>query len=313
MSSALKLRDELAGARVIVTGASGFIGLNLVRTLSDLGAEVLVIDRMQPAQRFPNVEFEWADLRHLEKTYESDYLIHLAAITNAGYAERYPLDTYEVNVLGTVNLLNHVKVERRVLFPSTALVYRASEQPISEDGEQDPSSTYAQSKVIGEQLIRFYCNREKVDYTLVRFFNIFGRGQLPMYIVPQVLRQIVEEGRIVLRNGAVMRDLLYVDDCVDAVLRLVVASEAANSLFNIGSGHIDSISDVARAAVRVSGREDVEIVDLEENIDYSPTAIIADIGKVQATVGWEPTTSLAMGLKKMWESDVRLSANPNSE
>ena len=304
MRDPIELSDELCGAQVIVTGASGFIGLNLVRALSELGAEVLVIDRIQPAERFPNVEFEWADLRHLQKTYDADYLIHLAAITNAGYAEKYPLDTYEVNVLGIVNLLNHVNIRKRILFPSTALIYRASNLPIDEEAVQDPSSTYAQSKVIGEQLIKFHCNRAGINYTVVRFFNIFGRGQLPMYIVPQVLQQIADEGRVTLRNGAVMRDLLYVDDCVDAVLKLVVTSSAADAVFNIGSGHIVSISDVARAGVQVSGQPDVEIVDLEENIEYSPTAIMADIRKVQSTVDWEPKTSLIEGLRKMWESDI---------
>ena len=135
------LKDELLGARVIVTGASGFIGLNLVRLLSDLGAEIMVIDRIQPAERLPNVQFEWADLRHLNKDYEADYLIHLAAVTNAGYAERYPLDAFEANVLGTVNLLNHVKIAKRILFPSTALTYKGSDTPISEDAEIDLSSS----------------------------------------------------------------------------------------------------------------------------------------------------------------------------
>ena len=79
---------NLRGARVIVTGASGFIGLNLVRALTHLKADILVIDRIQPAEQFSNVEFEWADLRHLSKVYEADYLIHLAAVTNAGYAEK---------------------------------------------------------------------------------------------------------------------------------------------------------------------------------------------------------------------------------
>lgn len=313
MRNPLDVGDDLRGSRIIVTGASGFIGLNLLRALGELGAEVLVIDRIQPAERFPHVEFEWADLRHLQKTYEADYLIHLAAITNAGYAERYPLDTYEVNVLGIVNLLNHVKVGKRILFPSTALIYQASNQPINEDAVQDPASTYAQSKVIGEQLIKFHCNRVGINYTVVRFFNVFGRGQLPMYIVPQVLQQISDEGRVTLRNGAVMRDLLYVDDCIDAVLKLVVTPSAADSVFNIGSGQIVSISDVARTGVKVSGRHDVEIIDLEENIEYSPTAIMADIGKVQSTIDWEPKTSLLEGLRKMWESDINPSQNSTSK
>ena len=157
MTSCTNLNEELKGARVIVTGASGFIGLNLVRVLAGLGAEVTVIDRNQPSERLPNVQFEWADLRHLNKVYETDYLIHLAAITNAGFAERYPIDTFEVNVLGTVNLMNHVRVNRRVLFPSTALVYEASTTPISEDAPADLSSIYALSKNMGEQVIKFHC------------------------------------------------------------------------------------------------------------------------------------------------------------
>lgn len=302
MTSYNDFGGDLTGARVIVTGASGFIGLNLVRILAGLGAEITVIDRMQPPERLPNVQFEWADLRHLNKDFEADYLIHLAAITNAGFAERYPLDTYEVNVLGTANLLSHMKITKRVLFPSTALTYKASTTPISEEAETDLSSVYALSKNMGEQVIKFHCQRMGVGHTIVRFFNIFGPGQLPMYIVPQVLTQIKERGHIEIRNGAVMRDLLYVEDCIEAVLKLAVTPAAEDSVFNIGSGHIVSISDVASAAAAASGRKDIEITDLEETIEYSPTAIMADIEKVQSTIDWYPRTSLNEGLKNMWDS-----------
>ena len=305
MIKSAQTKQDLKGARVIVTGASGFVGLNLVKSLDQIGAETLVIDRIQPTERFPNVQFEWADLRHLDKTYEADYLIHLAAITNAGYAERFPMDTYEVNVLGTVNLLNHVKVSNRILFPSTALVYTASQAPITENGEMDLSSTYAQSKNIGEQVLRFHSKRNEVDHTIVRFFNVFGPGQLPMYIVPQVLQQAMEDRRVVVRNGAVMRDLLFVDDCIDAVLKLVVNPEATDEVFNIGSGEIVSIADVARAAVSAVGDPNIEIVDLEQNIEHSPTALIADISKVTSTVDWTPCTNLEAGLARMLDTNYK--------
>ena len=302
MSGSSPLPEELSGARVIVTGASGFIGLNLVKALMSLTADILVIDRIQPAEQFRNIEFEWADLRHLSKVYEADYLIHFAAITNARYAEKYPLDTYEINVLGTLNLLNHVKIAKRVMFPSTALIYKASETPLTEQSELELASTYAQSKIIGEQVVRFLCNRIDVSHTIVRFFNVFGPGQLPMYIVPQVVQQIKEDGRVVLRNGSVVRDLLYVDDCIDAVLKLAVTPDAADSIFNIGSGTKVTISDVATTAVRVSGTPDVEVVDLQQNIQYSPTAILADTSKLRSTVDWSAKTSLEDGLKAMLQS-----------
>ena len=302
MNRPVNLSGELDGASVIVTGASGFIGLNLVRVLAGLGAEVTVIDRIQPSERLPNVHFEWGDLRHLDQIYEADYLIHLAAITNAGFAERYPIDTYEVNVLGTVNLMNHMKINKRVLFPSTALTYEASITPISEEAPVDLSSTYALSKNMGEQVIKFHCNRMGVGYTIVRFFNIYGPGQMPMYIVPQVLSQIKEHHHIEIRNGSVMRDLLFVEDCINAVLKLTVTAAAENNVFNIGSGHIVSITDVAKAAIKASGQQGVEITDLEEKIAYSPTAIMANIDKVQATIDWFPKTTLKDGLKKMWDA-----------
>ena len=302
MNRPVNLSGELDGASVIVTGASGFIGLNMVRVLAGLGAKVTVIDRIQPSERLPNVRFEWGDLRHLDQVYEADYLIHLAAITNAGFAERYPIDTYEVNVLGTVNLMNHVKINKRVLFPSTALTYEASSTPISEEAPTDLSSTYALSKNMGEQVIKFHCNRMGVGHTIVRFFNIYGPGQMPMYIVPQVLSQIKEHHHIEIRNGSVMRDLLFVEDCINAVLKLTVTAAAEDNVFNIGSGHIVSITDVAKAAIEASGQQGVEITDLEEKIAYSPTAIMANIDKVQATIDWFPKTTLKDGLKKMWDA-----------
>ena len=302
MNKPMSLSGELDGASVIVTGASGFIGLNLVRVLAGLGAKVMVIDRIQPSERLPNVKCEWGDLRHLDQVYEADYLIHLAAITNAGFAERYPIDTYEVNVLGTVNLMNHVKIKKRVLFPSTALTYEASSTPISEEAPKDLSSTYALSKNMGEQVIKFHCNRMGVGHTIVRFFNIFEPGKMPMYIVPQVLTQIRDDHHIEIRNGTVMRDLLFVEDCIDAVLKLAVTEAAQDNVFNIGSGHIVSITDVAKAAIEASGLQGVEITDLEDKIAYSPIAIMADIDKVQSTIDWFPKTTLKDGLKKMWDA-----------
>ena len=188
------------------------------------------------------------------------------------------------------------------MFPSTALTYKASEQPIAEEAETDLSSVYALSKNVGEQVIKFHCQRKGVGYTIVRFFNIFGPGQLPMYIVPQVLSQIRENGRIEIRNGSVMRDLLYVEDCIDAVLKLAVTNLAEDSVFNIGSGHMVSIAEIARAAVEASDQLNVEITDLEEQIAYSPTAILADINKVQSTIDWYPRTSLKDGLRNMWNA-----------
>ena len=123
-----------------------------------------------------------------------------------------------------------------------------------------------------------------------------------MYIVPQVLNQIKENHRVEIRNGSVMRDLLFVEDCIDAVLKLSVTPSAENSEFNIGSGHIVSISDVAKAAVQASGFDDVEITDLEEFIAFSPTAIMANIDKVQATIDWFPKTTLKDGLRRMWDA-----------
>lgn len=304
MSELESLRSEFEGTQVIITGASGFIGLHLAQALSALDAKVLIIDRAQPSDQLPHAEFEWADLRHLDKTYETDYLIHLAAITNAGYAERFPLDTYEVNVLGTVNLLNHVNVKRRVLFPSTALMYKESSEPLAEDAEAGLESTYAQSKFIGEQVVKFACERMKVDYTIVRFFNIYGPGQLPMYIVPQVFRQILEDRRIVLRNGSVLRDLLYVDDCLDAVAKLVVSPAAENSTFNIGSGETVSIHDIAQGAIDASDEHEVEITDLQQGIQYSPTSIMADTTKVRSTIDWSPQVKLEEGLRRVWETHL---------
>jgi UDP-glucose 4-epimerase len=96
--------------------------------------------------------------------------------------------------------------------------------------------------------------------------------------------------------------MLFVDDCIDAVLRLAVAPEAADNVFNIGSGEISTIADMAKQGIEVSGRSDVEYTDLEQNIDFSPRAIMADITKVTSTIDWRPRVTLAEGLKQMWDS-----------
>ena len=85
-------------------------------------------------------------------------------------------------------------------------------------------------------------------------------------------------------------------------MRLAVTPETANTVFNIGSGEIVSIAEIARQAIEVSGQSGVKFTDLEQNVNFSPTSIRADIRKVSEAVDWRPRVSLREGLKRMWES-----------
>lgn len=288
---------SLEDKEILVTGC-GFVGSNLIKYLLSKKARVTVMDRnLEHIHRlgFPEIGVIKTDLRHLHKDFEFDFVFHTAGVTNVGYAEANPLQTYDDNVSATLNLLWHVRARERFVFTSSAVVYNNQGHKHSEKEEPKPISLYGLSKVAGEELIKHFGARNKFNYTIFRFFNIYGAGQSDFFLIPQIINQALRQRKITLWNRTSQRDFIYIDDVIDGVVNIAQKSEAKDEIVNIGTGKIVSTGEIADCIVDILG--DIDVIDENRYDPASISVLAADTSKSES-LGFRSTISVKEGLEK---------------
>lgn len=314
------------GRSVLVTGAQGFVGCWLAERLLDAGARVVVPRRDQPPDsRFraegieERCEVVAADLTDyttvLRVLNEHDVgsVFHLAAQTIVGKANRSPLSTWESNIRGTYTLLEACRSAitvggplDRVVVASSDKAYGDQEQlPYHEDTPLLARFPYDVSKACTDLIARSYAATYDLPVAVGRLANVYGGGDLNFSrLVPETARALAE-GRppVVRSNGSPERDWMYVEDAVDAYLRIAdsLDDEALRGrAWNAGSGAAVSVLDVIRLLSRVSGRG-VE-PDVQGN-GVPPGEIdrqVLDATAIREELGWQPSFDLERGLTATW-------------
>ncbi len=311
--------SEFAGKSVLVTGAAGFIGSHLVPRLIDGGATVVGIDNYSFARPDAKLALHGfqavtADLRRLDdlravvEANSPDYVFHLAAIANPRQCKQdFPL-AFDVNVNGTQNLLRVTPPAARVVFMSSAAVYgEPLRLPIDENHPRQGSDPYSITKILGEELCLLYNRHFGRNIAIVRNFNSFGVGQVGDYIVPQLIRQGMTEHKVEIWNSKTVRDFLYIDNAVDALLS--IATHAENGPVNIGSGRGTSIGELARAiADRFGGS--LEVVDLQKKVLGSP-ALVSSNERLRS-LGWSERVSFEDGIERTIRWTEQMLAAPQA-
>jgi nucleoside-diphosphate-sugar epimerase len=296
-----------SGRRTMVTGAAGFLGSHLTRRLLSEGALVTGLDNFSGSRpdttRSPEPEGAReisVDLRSssgVEGVIEAvrpEIVFHLAALANPRTCEQnFPL-AFDVNVVGTQNVLQFSPMDARVVFMSSASVYGVPERlPLAESHPRNGSDPYSVTKILGEELVASYVQNYQRNIVIVRNFNTFGVGQTGDYIVPQLIRQALTDHQIELWDARTVRDLMYVDDTIDALL--TVASSEERSVVNVGTGRGTVVGDLARIiGERVGGS--VPVVDLKKKLLSSP-ALVSDSSRLRA-LGWTEKVSFEEGLDR---------------
>jgi len=292
-------------SKVLVTGGAGFVGANLVRTLLQQRHQVTVLDNLSTGHReylagLP-IEFTEGDILDTDLVNRimagHDSVIHLAAQTGVPGSLLDPYRDCEVNVMGTLNMLDaarHAHVRRFVFASSNAPLGRQP-PPATEDKAPLPISPYGASKLAGEGYCLAYHGSWGLGVVVLRFANLYGPYSAHKNsVVAQFFKDLMVQGRITIDgDGGQTRDFIYVDDLCRAVL-FALESDVSGDVFQIASGIETSIQELASLLQALTGKGiDVEYGpprqgDIRKN--YS------SIAKVRAILKWEPSTGLCDGL-----------------
>jgi UDP-glucose 4-epimerase len=252
----------------LITGAAGFLGSSLANHLAREGHQVRGLDDLStgdPQALAPDVHFTRGDVSDRPKLWtllqEVDVVYHLAARVSVPESVLYPRDYNNVNVGGTVALMEAMRdvgVRRVVLTSSGAVYGDLAEQPLTETLTPNPRSPYAVSKLAAEYYVRTIGRLWGIETVSLRIFNAYGPGQhLPAShppVVPHYLKQALRGGTLVAHgDGSQTRDYVYVDDVVSALVAAATAPNVNGLVINIGSGVETSVSDPIKGVLEVTG------------------------------------------------------------
>lgn len=326
--------------RFLVTGTAGFIGFHLARRLLDDGHEVTGIDGFTPYYDVRLKESRHAQLAarngfqghrlmleetdRLAEVWTSrpfDYVIHLAAQAGVRYSMENPRSYIDANIVGTFNILELARRHpvRHLMLASTSSAYGANTQmPFREtDRAVTPMSLYAATKLATEHIAHSYSHLWSMPVTAFRFFTVYGPWGRPDMALFKFTRGIIEDQPIdVYNHGRMERDFTYIDDLVEAIVRLVevppslpaartpgsaslaealLSPAAPYRVVNIGGGQPTSllafIEEIERAVGRPSRRN---LMDLQPG-DIVRTYASADA--LEALIGYRPSTPVSVGVK----------------
>lgn len=299
---------------IIITGGLGFIGSHLIEKLVEQKYYPIIVDD------FSNVDLN--NLKNFSKRkfyilknginetdllikklakYTATTIIHLAAIHYIPYCVKNPKKVLEINVRGTRSILEISKNIgiKKIIFASSAAIYRPKKNPHRENDELKPVDIYGKSKLEAEKLIQ----ESKINYTILRLFNVYGDGDLTPHLIPSLLQRILNSNEIKIGNIDTLRDYIYIDDVVNAIIKvLILPSIVSNKIYNIGTGMGYSGKDILNEIEKILSKKNTIVKDKNLIRKKDRKVLIADIKKINRDLSWMPKIPFNQGIKELLKS-----------
>jgi UDP-glucose 4-epimerase len=306
---------DIKNCNILITGGAGFIGSHLATRLAEHN-EVVIFDifttgyrkNLEHLQDKDNVKILLIDIRDKDPLMKYgddgiDYIFHLAAQASVPLSIDDPIYTMENNITGTLNILEAAKDlgNCKVIFSSSAAVYGdAPELPKLETMPVLPKSPYAVTKITGEQFCRVFYETYGLPTVALRYFNVYGPRQDPKSeyaaVVPKFIEcAIANIPPTIFGDGEQSRDLIYVDDVVDANIAAALSDKANGQIFNIAHGSTTTVNELATMIAEIANKHNLQPEYADQragDIKHS----YADISKAQKHLGWKPRSKLKDGL-----------------
>lgn len=309
------------GKRVLVTGASGFIGSHLTEGLVRYGASVRAFVHYSSRGDEGNLEHLASEIRHEVEVVQGDltdndavrkatrgvsHVFHLGALIAIPYSYVHPFSFVQTNIIGTANILNaclDVDTER-VITTSTSEVYgTAVSCPMDENHRLHPQSPYAASKASADHLAASYAKSFGLPVLTLRPFNTFGPRQSMRAVIPNIVVQALRTRSIEIGSTWPTRDFNFVKDIVSGFMLAGLADGVTDEVFNIGTGEEHSVAEVISIVSDVLGTPLV-IRETAERIRPATSEVgrlIADSAKAQQWLGWTPQYTFREALEETIE------------
>jgi nucleoside-diphosphate-sugar epimerase len=275
---------------VFVTGATGFVGTHLVQALRAQGRHVVTHSRAD------------GDIARCPLRFDGvERVVHLAGRSFVPDSWQQPRDFYDVNLLGTANVLDACRRSNlKVVFVSSYVYGNPRSLPIAEDHPLQPLNPYSHSKILAEDAVRYYRSQFGVRATIVRPFNIYGPGQDERFLLPTIIRQGVDPAidRITVRDLRPRRDFIHVRDLV--ALLIATLARVDDGVFNAGSGASFAVGEVvAEVNAALDRPKPVECTGDERREEVLD--VVADISRAGRELGWTPRVAFRDGVRETVE------------
>jgi UDP-glucose 4-epimerase len=298
--------------RIIITGGAGFIGSHVADAYLAAGHDVVVLDslwahgggrrdNLPQKASFIHLDIRDAGIERVFRDFAPDVVSHHAAQHSVSISARDPQLDAQVNILGLINILeNCVKAKvKKVIFASSGATYGEPDVlPANEATPQRPESPYAITKMAAEYYLRFYRAQHGLDFTSLRYGNVFGPRQDPNgeagVIAIFVAKFLAQQGIKITWDGEQTRDYVYVGDVATA--NVAALTKGGGSAYAIGTGKKTSVNEIYRALVEVTGFEaPVERIERRAG-DVRDAQFDSSLAKKE--LGWIPATSLLAGMRE---------------
>lgn len=300
---------------ILITGGAGYIGSHIVEILIKQKKNIFIIDNLSTGYRklinkkakFLKIDIHKTKIiNKIIRKYKIDSIIHLAASLVIGEGEKYPKKYFKNNVLGTQSILNSCKGTKvnNFIFSSTAAVYKDGLYKVNERSKLKPKSVYGKTKLKAEKLVKFFCKKEKINYGILRYFNIVGSsstGKIGLinksdHLFKNFSREIFKKKPSFkiygtdydTKDGSCIRDFIHVSDIAEIHLKILekIAKTKKSNILNCGYSKGTSVLEVAEEFKRQSFKK-IDIVKLPRRK--------GDLGKIIASnknlkyfIKWKP-------------------------
>lgn len=302
--------------KYLVTGGAGFIGTNIVKELLGKGEKVKVLDNFSTGKRenilpyINNKNFELieGDLRSFHTVRDAvrgvEFVLHQGALPSVPRSITDPITSNDVNVLGTLNVLEASKEfgVKRVVYASSSSVYGNSiEFTKTEDLPVKPLSPYALSKYAGERYCQIYYNLYDLETVCLRYFNVFGPNQDPTSqysaVIPKFIKAMMNDlSPTIFGDGLQSRDFTYVQNNVSANLLACLSDKAVGEVINIACGQSFSLLDLVDAINKVLNKNIEPIFEKSKKGEIKHS--LADISKAKKLLNYNVKVPFVDGIKK---------------
>ena len=293
---------------ILVTGGAGFIGSHIADKLIENNYDVIILDNLTTGNKNninPKAEFVNADIRDKDLDEKINFkdvevVIHQAAQINVRYSVENPVNDANINILGTINILEFMEKYdiNKIIFASSVGIYgEPNYLPVDENHPINPLSPYGLSKYVGEEYIKLYNRLYGIEYAILRYSNVYGERQDPRgeagVISIFIDKMLKNQNPVIFGDGNQTRDFVYVGDVTRANL---MALNWKNEIVNIGTGKETSVNELFNIIKNEIGFKGTAIYDKPREGEIY--RIYLDIKKAES-LGWEPEVDLKDGIKKV--------------